>query len=175
MSRFGKIVLGLAVIAVVTNFAYRIITEAKKLLQYCYEFGGASVRKIGLESIDMDIILNVKNNSKIDMAVTGYDLQIYVNEKYVSTVKSYKNQIFKSGKKEPLRLRLLFNPKEVLKNVINFNNLLSFAIDKSKIIIKVSGYFSVNAGGVQVDNYPISISSTLQEILAPSPETTKCI
>lgn len=174
MSRFGKIFLGLAIIGVVGGFAYRVLSEAKKLLQYCYDFGGASIRKISLDNIDLDIILNIKNNSKIDMAVTGYDLQLYVNDKYVSTIKSYKNQIFSAGKKEPLRLRLLFNPKEVLKNVINFNNILSFAIDKSKIIIKVSGYFSVNAGGVQVDNYPISISSTLAEILAPSPETTKC-
>ena len=122
----------------------------------------------------MDIILNIKNNSSVNMAVTGYDLRMYVNDKYITTIKSNKAQVFAAGKKEPLNLRLLFNPKEVIKNVINWNNILAAGIDKTKLIIKVDGYFSVNAGGVQVDNYPIAITSTLAEILTPSPETTKC-
>ena len=174
MNKVGKWVLGLSIIGVVVGFAYKVMTEAKKLADFCYDFGGYKLTGLSLKEITMDIIVRIKNKSNVNVVLTGYNFKVFVNGVFVSRIINNTSQPISAGSKEPVAFTVMFDPKEALKGVLTLDNILTASVDKNKIIIKISGYFGVNIGGVRLDNFPLEMQSSLAEILSPSPNTKPC-
>lgn len=174
MNKVGKWILGLSIVGVVVGFAYKVMTEAKKLADFCYDFGGYKLTGLSLNEITMDIIVRIKNKSNVNVVLSGYNFKVFVNGTFISRVMGNKPQPIFAGKKEPIVLGIVFDPREVLKGLFTVNNLVTAGLDQSKIIVKVSGYFSVNVGGVKVDNFPKEMESSLADMLKPDPNKQPC-
>tara|TARA_R110000868_G_scaffold150976_3_gene374569 strand:+ start:609 stop:1127 length:519 start_codon:yes stop_codon:yes gene_type:complete len=80
-------------IAGLVGFGINFILKQKKAIEnFCYEFTGWKPLSINGSNIQFKGLLNIKNPTDINLLITGYYFDIYVNNNIVAKVFSSKEQ-----------------------------------------------------------------------------------
>lgn len=142
--------------------------QATLAMDFCYTIKGFKIIEISKKRIALQIDLWFKNKSKLDLKIMGYDFDIFINNQKVTKVVSNEKQTLAGESFSVLSFTIDFDPntkwdsKELL-------TILAYAIsDKSKVVIRTTGYVSAGINFVKIENLPITIDYTLAELLKPS-------
>ena len=136
-------------------------------MSYCYKISGAKFNTITKKQVNLDVTVKLLNNSSFEADITGYNLDVVLNGKLVATIASNKTLTIKANGVSELGLNVDFDPSKVF-NPSDLLNLIAWAItDKENIVIRTKGTFSAKLNFIKVSDYPVDISMTLAEIMAP--------
>ena len=144
------------------------------LMAYCYKLEHFELIKISKEKIVLRIDMLIKNLSKIDADIRGYDMDILINGRYVTSVVSDEQQYIAPSGVSKFRMDINFDPRKffTLPELVNLISLSVF--DRKNFIIEIKGNVSAKHSFIAVKNMPISIKFSLDEYLAPSTNSIPC-
>ena len=160
--------LGLGLIAVMAYFS----KQSKLLSDACYTITGAIIHEINFNKVSFTMMLNISNNSDIDVTITNQRYHIYVNKMLVAKIDKPERVKVRANGKTTVNIDIKFNPQDLLKT--GMQNIASLIQDKEKIIIELKGYLSLKAGLISVKDYEVDERLSLAELLAPTPSKEKC-
>lgn len=165
----GQVIIGIAIIGVLTTAAVYFIRQAKMLSDYCYKFAKVKINSVGLKKIDLTLWFKIKNKSDIDIKITKQQYTVYVNENAVSNITS--NDLINIPPQQwaYFKIGVLFNPLQVLN--IALQNVSELLTDKDSIKIRIAGKLSAGSEFLRLKNIPIDYSTTLGELLSSEEET----
>lgn len=168
----GYVLYGLA--AVIGVFGWYLWSQYKKAMDFCYQVVGHKVTKLGLSQIVIELYLRLKNKSNIDLTIKSYDINVSINGKHVSTLKSDKPQYIKPKDYTLLTLNVSFNPADVLKNVFN-SGIVGIGLDKSKIMVRMYGKITAShANLIEIKDFELDQTMPLSEMIEPKEGEVEC-
>ena len=136
--------------------------QTSKLKNACFFITGGSVNQLSTTNVSITLLAKVKNISDITVTLTDMEIDIYVNDLFITHISSSVNQDIISQAYTTVSLPISFNPDDLLK--AGSATVGDIIANKSNVIIRTSGIASISAGGVKVDNYPINDEISLQQI-----------
>lgn len=152
--KYGLGALGVAVVGYLAYFQVQV----NKLMELTYRFQKFRFLNVGLQNVRFTTELVVTNPSNLTFTITGYNLNVQIQDKILATIKG-DNLAFTvvANSSVPLPLDVQFNP-----NVLS-QNLLSVFLDasvintmqNSTIPIRVVGTMSVKFGFLGFKNVPV--------------------
>jgi LEA14-like dessication related protein len=168
-----KIIIGsLAVVALAGMYAY-FHREFKKLKNACWYVAGGVINQIGFSHVSLTIFFKIHNKSDIPLEISYIDLNVYINELYVTNIKKPNKQVIGANSTSTVQLDINFNPADLLK--AGMKNIQPLLTDNNKVIIKLKGEMTAGSGIVKINRYPIEEVMTLKEITSPKPDSEqKC-
>ena len=155
------IVFGTLALALIGLVVY-VWKQTAKLKNACFFITGGTVNSVSSSNVNITLFAKVKNISDITVTLTGMELDIYVNDLYITHISSTVNQDIISQSYTTLSLPISFNPDDLLKaGAATVSDIID---NQASVIIKTSGIASISAGGVNVDNYQVNDEISLQQI-----------
>ncbi len=122
------------------------------------------LKSISLSNIHLILNMELDNQGDVSAIITQQHFQVTMNDIPVSTIDIQGGTLhINSNGKTIIPIDINFNPSSLL--LSGLQNLTSLLSDKSKIIIKIKGDFSLKAGIVSLKKYPVVIMYNLQELL----------
>ena len=166
-----KILVASAAVLILGGIYAFFKTEFGKLKNACIVLAGGVINQLGFSYVSLSLFVKVTNISAIDMEISDVNLNIYINDLYVSNFKNPNKQQVKPHASSTMQIDVNFNPADLLKAGIK--NITTLIEDQSKIVIKVKGTISVGSGIVKVNNYDVEQKMTLKDIVSPDPNKKK--
>jgi LEA14-like dessication related protein len=158
-------------IIVIAGVGFYLYKQGMALLNYCFniDWKKTKVNKISKDGLDVVLGIDIKNNSDITINVTGYKFDILVNGKKVGQVVNKDDFKWLPKSLSTLYVKVIVDFKELVKNKVLSGDLIAkLLLDQSKVIITIKGDVSVGLFGVNLKNYPVEVSSSLADYMAPS-------
>lgn len=155
------IVAGVAVVAAI--WGYR---QVKLLYAFAWKIKKITTGEISAEKVDVTLDVEMTNKSSISYELTGYSLDVYLDNTFISNVKSKFSQKVPSNGSSILKIVIQLSPKNFLKQE-NIVSLLTSVINLKKTKLRIKGVVSANAGVVNATNIPIDFSDTIGNLQAP--------
>lgn len=136
----------------------------RMLMNICYEIAKYKYKGIDIQYIYIDLQLRIFNPSILKVGLNGYNLNVYLNNKWLSDLTSYTPIIIKSEGISTITIPLKIDYLKTFgtiksKEIINYFLTQQF----DKIIITLKGKFSGTVLKIPV-SVPVDSSWTLQEI-----------
>ena len=157
---------------VVGGFALHSAIQYHELMNYDYTIGNVLVKHIDRNTISVEVHINLDNKSMIDAHIFSYDIDVYLNDKYVGKLVSDKKQYIKANGISDLvlfvdvPLKQHFNIGEILKM------LDWYFTDPSKINFRLFGKIKAKHWIIPL-NIPVDIKYNLSEILDENNDANK--
>lgn len=165
MSRGWAIGIGIVVAILVPAGAY-IGVQVYKLMSVCFGMVGYKVVSFNGATVEMEIVVSVKNTSKLAVDIYGYSVDVALNGKEVAKVSSDKHKVLDAGKTSnlvlPVKIDVLKSFGAVGSKVV-LGHFLRNELDK--IVVNLNGKFKASVLKVPV-SIPIKMNYSLKEILA---------
>lgn len=146
-----------------TGAAYSY-NQAKLLMGYGLKYVGYKKIKLSFTRIIFELSFQIKNKSAIDITVTSFDFNIYLNGIYATRITSTKQQIIKANSFSIIKLLIDIEPQKN-KEFAKWNFLQKALSDIGGIKVKTSGVISLKALGVSVKNQQVSVEMPLRDML----------
>ena len=120
------------------------------------------------------MIVKFQNKSDMTFNIKGYEFGVFLNGKYIATVKSSVEQNILPNGISDILVDVDITPKEQF-TLEEITRLTIYAVsDRDKIIFTLDGKVTAKLGFVKM-TLPVKFSYTLKELLADDPESTeKC-
>lgn len=134
--------------------------QYKKLMDFTLKFKRLVVRNIGANFLDFQMVFDFFNNSNVNFVITNQEYDIYLNNTYITKLKSNKeiNVTSKSNTEIPLDVQI--KPEDTLKNLN-----VSLLQNPKKYLIKIDAKLKVRLWFFKV-NVPFTYSDTLENMMA---------
>lgn len=158
-----KKLLILATILIGTGAAYSY-DQAKKLMGYGLKYVGYKKIKLSFTRIIFEVKFQIQNKSAIDISVTSFDFNVYLNGIYATRVTSSKKQIIKANSFSTISLLVDIEPQKN-KQFADLNFLSQALTNIGGIKVKTEGKISLKALGISVKDQPVSIEMPLRDML----------
>ena len=163
----------IAIVAlIIISVSIYMYVQYTKALKYCWKInaGLTKIFSMGIKMVKMDLALDFKNSSDIDLSVYGYTFDISLNGIKVATVKNTDKQLIKANSFSVFNLGIEFSPEQAFKdNKTKLVELSSaFLANKKNILFSISGEVTAGILGMKVEKVPVSMNLSLAELLAPS-------
>lgn len=177
-----KVIITLSILAGIGGLGFALYAFYKRqitlAMSYCYKFSNISFINTSKDRFTIDLTLKIKNQSDIRLNLPNYMFEVYINNKFITTVASAVPTDLLANAVSLLTVRIDFNPSKVF----NFSDVLSLIAsaltDKSKFVIRLKGKISANISFIKIKDMPIDMQMTLADILAPAdpnaPEKLQC-
>ncbi len=154
-----------AVLAGIGGTLWYLYNQVRLLKEYCMEFAGYKIIGASAKAVGMEIYLNILNKSNLDVTVTGYDIDVFLDNRFVAKIQDIAHQLIRSEAKSRLVLPVNFAPKDLFKGIKVFQFIKNIAFQPENIVIKLSGTLSVKGGNlVTLKNLPVDYTATLREL-----------
>ncbi len=168
-----KNIIAIVVLIILVVLIY-LYVQYTKALKYCWKInaGLTKIFSMGIKLVKMDLALDFKNTSDLDLSVYGYTFNVLLNGIKVATVKNTTKQLIKANSFSVFNLIVEFSPEQAFKdNKAKIIELTSaFIVNKKNILFTISGEVTAGILGMKVEKVPVSITLSLAELLAPSTE-----
>lgn len=138
--------------------------QYNQLMKYCLSFVGYKIKNLSFSRIVIELNFRIKNNSDIDIKVTSFDFDIFMNGIYATKVKSSTEQKIKSRSFSNISLLIDIEPQKN-KALASWSFLSKALSDIGGIKVKASGTITVKALGVEAKDQPVSIEMPLRDML----------
>lgn len=116
LGKKGYVVLA-AVAGVTATTAIWAYGQYKKLMKNVTGYKSFSIREISKTNIGLDVIYTYTNNMDVDVVLTKQKYDIYLDDKYVATLKNDSELVLKSLATTDIPLTLNINPTELYNKV----------------------------------------------------------
>ena len=139
------------------------LTQGAILYDYKYRIIGVSIKKISLKEVELQIDVEVINNSAITATLSSYYFDILLNGKKVAVVENASlNQFLqKNGGTSYFPMKITINPKEFADV-----NLLSGLLESVKnSTIEQRGYFGFKKGLLRFNKIPFNYTYKVKDFL----------
>jgi LEA14-like dessication related protein len=139
------------------------LTQGAILYDYKYRIIGVSIKKISLKEVELQIDVEVINNSAITATLSSYYFDILLNGKKVAVVENASlNQFLqKNGGTSYFPMKVTINPKEFADV-----NLLSGLLESVKnSTIEQRGYFGFKKGLLRFNKIPFNYTYKVKDFL----------
>ena len=114
----------------------------------------------------LDIFLDVDNKSDIDLLVTGYNFDLTINGKKVSTITNKTSQAVAANAVSQLEIIAAFQPSKVWANVGSLEFIANLIANYSNMQIEIKGVINVSHNWLAFTNLPIDYSFKLGDMLS---------
>lgn len=155
------LILATLLIGTGAAFSYH---QAKLLMDYCLSFVGYKVVKLSFKRIIIEMKFQIKNKSNIDITVTSFDFNVYMNGIYATKIKSSKQQIIKADSSSVISLLVDIEPQKN-KRLADLDFLSQALTNIGGIRVGISGTLSLKAFGVSVKDQQVEIEMPLRDML----------
>jgi len=156
----------IVVTTAVTYGAITVKSNIDRLKATKVSFGG--IKPLGKNSknqIGVQVTVNVQNNSDIDINVSGYKLDIYINNIYVAPVISKTKQVIKASATSPFSFNVYFDPANLSGQGVTVSSILSSLADITNMKIRIDGYISAGILGINLDNVPVKLEEPITSLI----------
>lgn len=161
-------------VAIATGLtAVFLLARRQMKLLYGYEWKLKNVKagNISMANLELFFTIEVKNKSSIGFEVTGYDLDLFLDDGKKSVLaakvsnKEATPKLVKPKGTAQLEIKFSTSPAKVFK-ADNLATLLT-AFTPGKLLIKLKGIVSAKSGPLNITAIPVDYSTTLANILKP--------
>tara|TARA_R110001592_G_scaffold90231_13_gene265472 strand:+ start:376 stop:861 length:486 start_codon:yes stop_codon:yes gene_type:complete len=144
---------------------YNYYEKQVQLLNYLsYKIVGIKLLKSNLQNINLEVLLEITNNSEINLTITDYYFKVYVNDKEVGTIVNktlnQKFDGFGANSNFPLKVQInnsvFFGETGILKGLMS-------TLQESEL--KLIGSYGVKKGLLKFSDIEIKESIKLKEYL----------
>ena len=164
MKKNWKTILLLAIVGVTGTTAIWLKKQYAKLMKNTYEIKSFLIKKASLEAVTFDVVYAYVNNTDIDINLVGQKYDIYVDDKFVTQIKSDIPVILKANATSDIPLTITVNPKDLYAKFQN--NLIKALSTKQKLKIKMDSTFRIKLGIFTIPvPYPYEWTQTIPAIL----------
>lgn len=122
-----------------------------------FKVKNVDIKNVSLNSVNIILYVAIGNKSDISANITGQHYSILLNGVLISTLENKDMVHINSNGKTLIPINVNFSPSKIIGNI----NLL----DIMKNTLSIKGFFSVKIGAIDLNNYPIDLTYTLQELV----------
>ena len=161
--------VGLALSSVGAYLYYR--RQVNLLYNVSYSIGGFKILERNANIFKVEITMLVKNCSELPLTITGYNLDVLVNNEQVTKiVDSGKSQTLQpNGGVSPITFVASFNPKEY-----GLLDIIASLIDTGKgTNITIQGNVSLYSGLLISNKHSVELNFKLEDFIGKSNTTTQ--
>jgi LEA14-like dessication related protein len=144
MKKNWKTIVLLALLGVTGTTAIWLKKQYDKLMKNTYEIKTFLIKKASLEAVTFDIVYAYFNNTDIDINLVGQKYDIYVDDKFITTIKSDVPVVLKANATSDIPLTITVNPKDLYAKFQG--NLIKALTTPQKLKIKMDSTFKVKLG-----------------------------
>ena len=149
--------------------------QIRLLKSYCYKIRNVVFKNVTQDKIDMSLQLAIRNQSDIDIDISKYQLDIFIDSVKIATITDSIKQKMKSKAVSNIALNVSMNPKQVFKNTNDLIAIVNkFLFDKNNLTIGIKGTLSAGSSFLSFANLPIDMTMTFAEISKDDPTAYKC-
>lgn len=164
MKKSFKYVLLAAVAGVTVTTALWLKKQYNKLMKNTYELKSFIVKKASLKSVTFSVVYAYNNTTDIDINLVGQEYKIYVDDRFITTIKSDTPVVLKANSISDIPLDITIDPKDMFYKFKD--NLLTALTQKQKLKIKMESTFRVKLGIFTIPvPYPYEWTQTFPAIL----------
>lgn len=131
------------------------------LKDYQYKVTGLRIVNLTSDNASFDVNTRITNISNVEAKVTEIYLDLYVNGALVGNINEVKDILVKANGSSDFSFRISFNPKIVLKNIIN---IVTLSVALKDVVVNLKGYIKVKSGLLST-SIPFEYNTTLKEHL----------
>ena len=164
MKKSFKYVLLAAVAGVTVTTALWLKKQYNKLMKNTYELKSFIVKKASFKSVTFSVVYAYNNTTDIDINLVGQEYKIYVDDRFITTIKSDVPVVLKANSISDIPLDITIDPKDMFYKFKD--NLLTALTQKQKLKIKMDSTFRVKLGIFTIPvPYPYEWTQTFPAIL----------
>ena len=136
----------------------------KKLMSICYNIVKYKY-KLDLEYLYLDLTLQLKNPSFLKVGIEGYDIDVYLNNKWVAKVAKINHEEIVAEGVSVIDIPIKIKYQKLINTVAGKEIINAFSSKNfDKIFVTLEGTFSGSVLKVLV-NVPVDYKITLDEII----------
>ena len=146
---------------------YRVLKEQTKLLKsYCWKIKNVVINTFRMDEVYLTFILLLKNQSDIDVTLTNFDLDVFLNNEKVAKVINTDIGIdWKARGVSEIKFDVKFNPKDVFSSISKVTTLaIDIFSNKENVLIGVKGNVTAKHNFIKVSDLPIDYAMSLASI-----------
>ena len=164
MKKSWKYILLAAVAGVTVTTGIWLKKQYGKLMKNTYELKSFLIKKASMQSVTMSVVYAYNNTMDIDINLVGQEYKIYVDDRYITTIKSDVPVILKANAITDIPLDITVDPKDLY---FKFkDNLFKALTQKQKLKIRMESTFRVKLGIFTIPvPYPYEWTQTIPAIL----------
>lgn len=152
--------------------AWYLHRQANLLMQYCFNFTGYKIINLNRDRITIDLQLQMRNKSDLEITISGYQFEVFLNGAYVTKVSSNKIQKIAKNSFSTIILTLDVEPRKN-KQLANWDVLSRILLDFKNTKVRIKGDVSATALGISAKDLNVDLEMKLKEMLPdkqnPSP------
>lgn len=161
MTAFKKILIASSLLAGV-GFAY-LYRQYKLLYNSVYKLIGVTVYEMTARRIKFKLVWRIENTGDLSARIVNQSYRIYINGSFVSSIESKDEILIASNGISFLPLTIQINPSQLIG--IGIKNIGTILFNKSGINFGIQGKLDIRAGVVNLKDYTINETISLQEII----------
>lgn len=144
MKKNLKYILLLATAGVTVTTAIWLKKQYNLLMKNVYTLKTFGVKKVSLDQIIINVVYDYVNNMDVDVNLASQEYKIYMDDKYIQTIKSDTLVVLKAHSTSQIPLDVTLNPKDLYDKLKG--NLIAAVGGKQKVKIRVDSKFKVKLG-----------------------------
>lgn len=170
----GFLIAG-SLLALLVGIGIYVKVNINKVMNFCYRFTGFKLTSFSKDAIKFELKVKLKNTSNFKINLSSYKFKVYINKIYLGTIEQeLTTEIAKQGISE-FFVPVNVSPSKTDLTVLNIADIaLKIPANKKSVLFKIDGTISGKVGIIKVDDFPIQMEYSLEEILAPSTDEDIC-
>jgi hypothetical protein len=157
------LIIGLIIAAILVIAAY-LYMQYRKLLDATWTFAGSKLKSFGFDRLKAEINFDIDNRGDLEVVVSEQEYDVFLNDAFISHASNKEDVTIKAQSVSRMPLLVDIKTQDFIKALgSNWRTILLG--DKSNVIIKVKGYFTLKVGLLAVRKLPFEMSLTMKEIL----------
>lgn len=148
-------------IGIITISGALLYFQIMKLKDAAIKFSHLRIKKIAFPNFDLDMFLNITNDSNLTVTIKSQEYSIFVNDKFVSKIQNKAQSVVKSKSTSTVGVNVKFNVNEIYKAL--GQDPVSAILKGTETMVKIDMKIKASVLGIPV-NMPIVIEKTLKEL-----------
>lgn len=164
MKKNWKYIALAAVAGITVTTGIWLKKQYDKLMKNTYELKSFVVKSASMKSVTFSVVYAYVNNTDIDINLVGQEYKIYVDDRFITTIKSDVPVILKANATSDIPLDITVDPRDMFYKFKD--NLLKALTQKQKLKIRMESTFRVKLGIFTIPvPYPYEWTQTIPAIL----------
>jgi LEA14-like dessication related protein len=162
-----KVLIISGILVGIGALAWYLKRQANLLMEYCFNFVGYKITTMTRDRITIELQLQIKNKSDLEVTINSYDFSAYLNGAYITKVRSKTPQKIAPKGFSVLSLLIDVEPRKN-KDLANWAFLSRILFDINNITVKISGGVNVSALGISPGVIPVNVEMKLKQMVPDS-------
>lgn len=164
MKKNWKYIALAAVAGITVTTGLWLKKQYDKLMKNTYELKSFVVKSASMKSVTFSVVYAYVNNTDIDINLVGQEYKIYVDDRFITTIKSDVPVILKANATSDIPLDITVDPRDMFYKFKD--NLLKALTQKQKLKIRMESTFRIKLGIFTIPvPYPYEWTQTIPAIL----------